>query len=177
MSSPQSRSSAGLRFWAVTQNPLESLARGEKTNPFCSRSGYRRESFIHESTDFLLTTPLCCNAVNSLNQPRFQRGKGPGSGFIRLWIVSEREEPAERGCAAIPRHGRAAMCSANSTAPIVSQIIPTRHGQPVAFSSYTAGLAGPGRRRNAGPQQLGKLRGGERGEEGSASLVSIHPQG
>lgn len=72
--------------------------------------------------------------------------------------------------------GRVAMCSARFTAPIVSPIIPTRRSQPVAFFSYTAGLAGP---RAGGemllPNSWGTSRQRSGGRRGAAPLVSIHP--
>lgn len=116
------------------------------------RRGCRRESLIHESTNSLLTTPLCCNAVNSLNQPEFQREKGPGSGFIRLSMMSERRHGEQRPCR---------VCRAGLTAPIVSRVIPTPADSPPP-SPVTAQRPRGG---NAAPQQLGDLTGEERGEE------------
>lgn len=145
--------------------------------PFCLRRGYRRESFIHESANFLLTTPLCCNAVNSLNRPKFRRGKGPGRVFIRLWMISEREERAELSSAAIPQHQQRRPCLhvlRYSMAPIVSQIIPTLRWQPAAFSSYTAGPAGG---EMLLPNSWGTSRESSGGRRGAAPLGSIHPLG
>lgn len=141
--------------------PCQRVNSPEK-RPFCLRRGCRRESFIHESTNSLLTTLLCCNAVNSLNQPKFQRGKGPGSGFIRLSMMSERRHGEQRPCR---------VCRAGLTAPIVSRVIPTPADSPRLLQLQRSARGG----ETLLPNSWGTSRERSEGRRGAAPLVSIHP--